>query len=230
MLGVLMLDTVFPRVVGDIGNPATFGFPVRHMVVKGSFPRWVIYDPDNDLLQLFIGSARRLEEGGARLISTSCGFLAIFQKEISEAIGVPFISSSLLQVPMVHRMLPAGRKVGILTAEASRLTVRHFAGAGAENVPVVVHGMEGEEEFKRVFINNSPDADMIKLGQEVRRVAERFTRPGSGVGAIVLECTNLPPFEGLIREVTGLPVFHLNGLLGMCYLSLLNGLPGESNC
>lgn len=230
MLGVLMLDTVFPRVKGDIGNPATFDFPVRYLVVKGSLPRRVIYDPDSDLLDLFIGAARRLEAEGAGLISTSCGFLAIFQKQIAGAARVPFVSSSLLQVPMVHRMLPAGRKVGILTAESTRLTEKHFAGAGAEDVPVVVHGMEGEEEFRRVFINNSPDADMDKLKQEVRRVARRFVQPGSGVGAIVLECTNLPPFEPLIREVTGLPVFHLNGLLGMCYLSLLNGLPGESNC
>lgn len=220
MLGVLMLDTVFPRVRGDIGNPATFDFPVRYMIVKGSFPRRVIYDPDNDLLDLFIGAAKRLEAEGVRLISTSCGFLAIFQKQIAGAVRIPFISSSLLQVPMVHRMLPAGKKVGILTAEASRLNSKHFAGAGAEDVPVVVHGMEGEEEFRRVFINNSPDADMDKLKQEVRRVARRFAQPCAGVGAIVLECTNLPPFEEQIREVTGLPVFHLNSLLGMCYRSL----------
>lgn len=219
MLGVLMLDTAFPRVVGDIGNPQTFGFPVRYMVVKGSFPRRVIYDPDGNLLELFIHSARRLEKEGARIITTSCGFLAIFQKQISGALSVPFVSSSLLQVPLVHRMLPAGKKVGILTAESTRLTADHFAGAGAEDVPLVVHGMEGEEEFKRVFINNSPDADMSLLRQEVGRVAGRFVLPGAGVGAIVLECTNLPPFEDVVREVTGLPVFHLNGLLNMCYQS-----------
>lgn len=227
MLGVLMLDTVFPRVAGDIGNPATFGFPVRYTVVKGSFPRRVIYEPDSDLLSLFIQAARRLEQEGSGIISTSCGFLAIFQKQIAESIGVPFISSSLLQVPMVRRMLPAGKKVGIMTAESSRLTEEHFAGVGAEGVPVVIHGMEGEEEFRRVFINNSPDADMPRLEREVRRVAARFAR--EDVGAIVLECTNLPPFEPLIREAAGLPVFHLNGLISMCCQSLGQPSPVISN-
>lgn len=220
-----MLDTVFPRVVGDIGNPETFDFPVRYMVVKGSFPRRVIYRPDRGLLELFIRAAKRLEEEGARMISTSCGFLAIFQKQIAEAVNVPFVSSSLLQVPLVHSLLPPGKKVGIFTAEASRLTGEHLAGAGAENVPVVIHGMEGEEEFKRVFIGNSPEADMSGLKQEVYRVAGRFVRPGADVGAIVLECTNLPPFEPLIREATGLPVFHLNGLISMCYRSLCGFVP-----
>ena len=37
-LGVLMLETRFPRPVGDIGNPETFVFPVRHSVVRLATP------------------------------------------------------------------------------------------------------------------------------------------------------------------------------------------------
>jgi hypothetical protein len=32
-LGIIMLNTRFPRVVGDIGNPSTFAFPVRYQIV-----------------------------------------------------------------------------------------------------------------------------------------------------------------------------------------------------
>ena len=35
-VGVLVLDTKFPRVPGDIGNASTFDFPVRYHRVSGA--------------------------------------------------------------------------------------------------------------------------------------------------------------------------------------------------
>ena len=218
MLGVIMLDTVFPRLPGDIGNLATFDFPVKYRVVSGAIPKRVVYDADRDLLEPFIQAARQLESEGARIISTSCGFLALFQKEIAARIKVPFISSSLLQVPMVYRMLCSGRKVGIMTADATKLTPAHFQAAGADNIPLVVYGMEEQEEFTRVFLQNSPDADFNKLKREVSHVAELFAG-NPDVGAVVLECTNLPPFDRQIRMAAGLPVFHIISLLNMLWRS-----------
>lgn len=219
MLGVIMLDTVFPRIVGDIGNSQTYTFPVRYLVVRNALPVRVVCEADPELLKPFIRAARQLEEEGAKLISTSCGFLSIFQKQIAGAINVPFISSSLLQLPVIYGMLGKGKKVGVLTADATHLSREHFVQAGAGSIPVVVYGMEGETEFSRIFVGNSPDADFGRLEQEVVKVASRF-KDHSDVGALVLECTNLPPFESRIREVTGLPVFHLNSLLSMVYQML----------
>lgn len=216
LLGVIMLDTVFPRFPGDIGNKDTFDFPVSYEVVKGAFPKRVVWDADRDLISPFIRAAQKLESDGARLITTSCGFLALFQGLIAGGIGVPFISSSLIQVPLIHSMLGNGKKVGILTADAGRLTGDHFNEAGAENVPLVVQGMEGQEEFYRVFVGNSREADYGRLEREVEEVASRFSGRGD-IGALVLECTNLPPFENCIRRAAGLPVFHLNSLIKMVY-------------
>lgn len=219
MLGVIMLDTVFPRYVGDIGNPGTFSFPVRRLVVRGAFPVRVVCESDRELIIPFIRAAKQLEEEGARLICTSCGFLSLFQSRIARELKVPFISSSLLQVPLVHRLLGAEKKVGILTAHSGHLTGEHLASVGAGGVPVSIQGMEEEPEFSRVFVGNSPDADFHLLEREVARVASGFAGRGD-VGAIVLECTNLPPFEPRIREASGLPVFHLNSLINMVYNSL----------
>ncbi len=219
MLGVIMLDTLFPRFPGDIGNPQTFDFPVKYLVVRDAFPVRVVCDADPELLRPFIRAAKQLENEGARLICTSCGFLSIFQRQIAGELKVPFISSSLLQVPMVHSMLGKDKKVGILTAHAGHLTSEHFAQAGAENIPLVIQGMEGEYEFSKVFIGNSPEADFNRLEQEVGRMSATFAGR-SDIGAIVLECTNLPPFESRIRKVTGLPVFHLNSLINMVYRML----------
>lgn len=216
MLGVIMLDTVFPRFPGDIGNPASFGFPVKYRVVPGALPKRVVYEADRDLLKPFIQAAKELESQGARVITTSCGFLSLFQREIAAELRVPFISSSLVQVPLVYTLFCSGRKVGILTANAKHLTVDHFQAVGAGNIPLAVHGMEEQEEFTKVFLQNSPVADFNRLKKEVTSVAARFTDSGE-VGALVLECTNLPPFDRQIREASGLPVFHLNSLLKMVY-------------
>lgn len=69
-----MLDTVFPRFPGDIGNKDTFDFPVRYEVVKGALPKRVVWDADRELVSPFIQAAQKLEKEGARLITTSCGF------------------------------------------------------------------------------------------------------------------------------------------------------------
>src|SRR6185503_20271095 len=68
-LGVLMLQTRFPRVLGDIGNPATFAMPVRHRIVAGASPQRVVRDGDPALLQPFVDAAKELVHEGARAIT-----------------------------------------------------------------------------------------------------------------------------------------------------------------
>src|SRR5205809_3354025 len=129
-VGVLLLDTRFPRIPGDIGNPATFDFPVRYHRVAGASAEQVVRGARDELLPLFVEGARVLEREGARAISTSCGFLARFQDRLAAAVTVPVFTSSLMLVPLVHRMLPPDRAVGVMTVDASALGARHMAGAG----------------------------------------------------------------------------------------------------
>ncbi len=108
-LGVVMLETRFPRPRGDIGNPSTFAFPVRYRVVAGASPRRVVVERDASLLAPFIAAARALQDEGAAAIATSCGFLALFQRELQAALAVPLWSSSLLLVGELQARLGAGR-------------------------------------------------------------------------------------------------------------------------
>ena len=41
-LGILMLEARFPRIPGDMGNAATWPFPVLYRVVKGASPERVV--------------------------------------------------------------------------------------------------------------------------------------------------------------------------------------------
>ena len=107
-LGVLMLDTRFPRAIGDVGNPKSFAMPVRHRVVAGASPQRVVGEGDPALLQPFIDAARQLVDDGARAITTSCGFLVLFQQALQTALPVPVWTSSLLKLPELQAPGPGG--------------------------------------------------------------------------------------------------------------------------
>ena len=225
-VGILMLDTQFPRIPGDMGNAATFDFPVRYHRVEGASPERVVRHGQRELLPAFIEGARFLEREGVRAITTNCGFLAKFQSELAAAVSVPVFTSSLMLVPLVHRMLPAGRAVGVLTVDASALKAEHFAGAGiAPDMKVVVAGMETEKEFTRVLLDDLLTLDVDAARAEHLTVARRMLVAHPEVGAIVLECTNMPPYRADIQMATGLPVFDITTLVRMVHEAVKDGLP-----
>jgi Asp/Glu/hydantoin racemase len=215
-MGVLMLDTRFPRIPGDIGNASTFDFPVRYHRVAGASPDRVVGGHGRELLPLFIEGARILERNGARAITTSCGFLARFQGELAVAVRVPLFTSSLLLVPLIHRMLPPDRVVGIMTVDASVLAAEHLVGAGiTPQMRVAVAGLETEREFTRALLGDRPTLDVEAARAEHVAVARRLVAAHPEVGAVVLECTNMPPYRADIQEAIGLPVFDIMTLVRM---------------
>ena len=223
-VGVLTLNTRFPRVVGDIGNAETFPFPVLYRRVPGADPDRVVRRGAEGLLEAFVESAKALEHEGVGAITTSCGFLVKFQSALSRAVRVPVLTSSLLLVPLVHRMLAPGARVGIITVNAGSLTPEHLAGAGiGPDVPVAVIGMETEKEFTRVLLDDELELDVELAREEHRRVARRLIAEHSDVGAIVLECTNMPPYADDIRRETGRPVFDIVSLVTMVHDALVAG-------
>jgi Asp/Glu/hydantoin racemase len=224
-VGILILDTRFPRIAGDIGNAATFPFPVRYHRVRGADPDRVVRRGAEGLLPAFVEGARALEGEGVGAITTSCGFLVKYQQELARAVRVPVFTSSLLLVPLVHRLLPAGRRVGILTVNAGTLGPDHLRGAAiGSEIPIAVVGMETEKEFTRVLLGDELELDVDAAREEHVRVARRLTTEYPDVGAIVLECTNMPPYTADIRRETGLPVFDIVSLVTMVHGALGAGL------
>jgi Asp/Glu/hydantoin racemase len=225
-VGILMLDTKFPRIAGDMGNATTFPFPVRYHRVAGASPDRVVRGGAEGLLPDFVEGARALEREGVGAITTNCGFLVKFQRELAAAVKVPVFTSSLLMVPLVIRMLPPGRRVGVLTVNAATLTREHLEGAGiARDAPLVVAGMEGEKEFTRVMLGDELELDVDLAREEHVRVARRLVNDHPDIGALVLECTNMPPYTADIQRATGLPVFDVLSLVHLVHDALAAGLP-----
>jgi Asp/Glu/hydantoin racemase len=224
-VGVLMLDTRFPRIPGDMGNATTFPFPVRYHRVSGAVPDLVVRGGAEGLLDAFVEGARALEREGVGAVTTNCGFLVKFQRQMAAAVRVPVFTSSLLLVPLVHRMLAPGRRVGIMTVNAPSLTGEHLAGAGiGADLPLAVIGMETEKEFTRVLLDDELELDVEAARAEHVRVARRLLDQHPDVGAIVLECTNMPPYADDIRRETGLPVLDITSLVRLAHDALAAGL------
>lgn len=224
-IGILMLDTRFPRIPGDMGNAGTFDFPVRYHRVTGASPDRVVRQGQRELLPAFIEGARFLEREGVAAVTTNCGFLAKFQPEMAAAVSIPVFTSSLMLVPLVSRMLPAGRAVGILTVNAAALNREHMAGAGiGPDVPVVVAGLETEKEFTHVLLDDQLVLDVELARRENVSVARRMVDAHPAIGAIVLECTNMPPYRADIQAATGLPVFDITTLVRMVHEAVRDGL------
>src|SRR3954465_4227264 len=166
-LGILMLEARFPRIPGDMGNAGTWPFPVLYRVVRGASPERVVLDGARGLLPDFVAAAEELVALGAEAITTNCGFLSLFQRELQAAVGVPVATSSLLQVPWVQATLPPGKRVGVLTVSKGSLTPAHLDAAGV-SLDTPVMGTEGGREFFRVLIKaEAEDMDVALAEQDI---------------------------------------------------------------
>jgi hypothetical protein len=202
-----MLDTAFPRPPGDVGHAATWPFPVKYARVAGATARRIVGGDDEDLIDGFIAAGEALRVEGAIGLATSCGFLAARQPELAARSRLPIATSSLLQVPMIERCLPSGRRVGVITYDLDALTDRHFTAVGAApDTPRV--GLPKDGHFHQMIEGGAPYRREL-LEPEVLASVRRLLAADGRIAALVFECTNLPPFAALVRRTFDLPVFDI---------------------
>jgi Asp/Glu/hydantoin racemase len=207
-VGILMLETRFPRIPGDMGNAETWPFPVLYKVVPGASPRRVVCQKAEGLLDEFLAAAAELVRLGADGITTTCGFLSLYQREIAAHVGVPVATSSLMQIPFIERVLPPGKRVGVLTVSAANLTAEHLSAAGADPATPVV-GTDGGSEFSRVMLNDEERLDVAAADRDILAAGDRLVASHDGIGAVLLECTNMVPYAHALSQRLRLPVFSI---------------------
>lgn len=210
VVGILMTDSLIPRIPGDPGHAETFSFPVVYEVLKG-FPFDDLITIKKDHMDILVNRAKALEDKGVNLIAADCGLFGPFQEDIKKYLQVPFIGSALDMVPLLQRFLPSTRKVGILTGDTGLLKSVHLHASAIDPETVAIAGMENSSEFKKVVIDRSPELDIEKMRQGV--VDAALTLPSHRLGAVVLECTNLKSFRSDIQKALKVPVFDLVSLI-----------------
>ena len=229
-VGILMLETRFPRIPGDMGNALTWPFPVLYKVVPGASPRRVVFDKAEGLLAGFLDAAAALVRLGADGITTTCGFLSLYQREIAAHVGVPVAASSLMQIPLIERVLPPKRGVGVLTVSAASLTAEHLVAAGADPATPVV-GTEAGSEFTRVMLHNEERLDAAAAERDIIEAGDRLVALYPATGAVLLERTNMVPYARALSEHLRLPVFSIYSFVTWFHSGLVPrdfGPPGSA--
>lgn len=206
MLGILTLDTAFPRIPGDVGCPETFDFPVRYATVAGATAEEIVHRGSDAMLPRFIHAAAGLVDAGCVGIATTCGFLARWQHELVAELSVPVLTSPLLMLPLVARTLPSHRKAGVVTYSAAALTPGLLEQCGAPAYTPVA-GVDPLGYFAGTIRRGSDRLDSARMSADVVDAARHLVAQHQDVGAIVLECANMPPYRDAVAAATEVPVF-----------------------
>lgn len=209
-LGILSLDTAFPRIVGDAGNPNSYPFDAVVGVVRNADAATIVSDraPGQDIIDAFSKEAQTLEAGGAGAIVSTCGFLVHAQMQVASAVRIPVMLSPLSLVPLVQTLCPG--TIGILTASANALGPRTMSAAGITDVAIA--GMDKHAVFRETFLatksRQKETFPISELERLVLKEAEHLAaqRP---LSALVLECGNLPPYAQVLKDSLGIPVFTI---------------------
>jgi aspartate/glutamate racemase len=212
-IGILILNASYPCIPGNVGNASTFPFPVRYKVVKEASIQRLIKQKDVTLVEPFIEAAIELQEEGVKAITGACGFMALFQREVSEAVDVPVFLSSLLQIPFIYQIRK--QKIGIITADSKSLTPEHFISVGVnrEEIPLAIAGMEDQKEFREAILEEKGTLDSGLIEGEVVGVAKKLATEDPDIGALLLECSDLPPYAFAIQREINLPIFDFTTMI-----------------
>jgi hypothetical protein len=217
-VGLMQLEAL----KGNSTNAESYPFPVDMRHVEGACTETIINHPSQEVCDRFIEIGKEMQAEGIKALTGSCGFNAIFQKQVSEALDIPVFLSSLLQVPFALQIIAPSKKVAVMTAYGSSLTPEHFGYCGVNDMSrIIVLGLENCPEWNSIFEKEDEPVDMDLVEKEIMGTALDAVKEHPDIGAFVLECTDLPPFGPAIRDATGLPVFSFSTMAG--YMALMLG-------
>lgn len=221
-IGILILNAKYPCVPGNVGNASSFPFPVRYKVVKQASIERLLTKRDRTLVTPFVEAAIELQEEGVKGVTGACGFMALFQREVAQALDVPVFLSSLLQIPFIYRTLRADQNIGVITADSSSLTAEHFNAVGVSlEIPLVIGGMETQKEFREAVLKEKGTLDSRLIEEEVVGVARQMIKKNPEIGAFLLECSDLPPYAHAVQKEVQRPVFDFFTMIHYVHTALV---------
>ena len=134
------------------------------------------------------------------------------------------MGSALLQIPFIRASL-GRKKLLVITASKKDLKPEHFHAVGVMDMRgIVIYGMEEMPEWSK--ISRSPDKPLSleKVENEVVSVAAVAKQEHPDLGAILLECTDLPPFADAVRKTLNLQVYDVLTMVALIHKSFSTNL------
>ena len=213
-VGIIAVELIYPKIPGNVANATTYPFPVLYKKVSFQIER--LFEGDDSLEKEIIEAAKELEREGVRAIIGACGYFLHFQKVVAEAVNIPVFLSSLCQLPMIKMSISARKKILILAASGDHINKEMLSKAGSDMKRVIVKNIGELPAFFAIRYGETR-LDNEKLTKELCEVVEDLLYHNPDVGAILLECSDLPPYARAIQSVSGLPVFDFNTMIDLVY-------------
>lgn len=224
-IGIVVLETWYPLLPGNVANATTFDFPVRYRILREATVERIMH-ADPALLDMIIQAGHEFEQEGVRAMVGACGYFANYQREVAAALNIPVFLSSLLQVPMIYRALKPEQQVGILVANAKAVNQTMLEACGiTSDIPIAYLGMEEQPEFRNI-LEYGGQFHYDRFEAEVVSRAQQLVAGNPNVGAILLECSDLPPFAWSVQRAVKLPVFDFISMINWIYHGVVQRVYG----
>jgi len=225
-LGILILDEVYPGFPGDVRNASGYPFPIQYELVEGiDIQKLVFAEDKSPCLEPILRAAQRLERMGCRAIAAECGYFAYFQKDVAGRVDIPVFMSSLLQVPLIQRVVGLGNQVGIVCGLKDQLTATHLRNVGIDpESDIVIAGALDEyscPQLDSLWIAGKrpaiPTSDFETAQAEMIVLCKDFVARNPRIKALMFECTGFQPFARAVQREVDLPIFSWSTLLDFAY-------------
>ncbi|MPM85142.1 hypothetical protein SDC9_132219 [bioreactor metagenome] len=211
-VGIIYIDDVwYPMVPGNIVNGYTFDFPVRLMAVEGLTIDG-LFNTHDQVAEMVLKTVKKLVSEGCRAISGACGFFGNYQKIVADALDVPVALSSLVQINFILPLLKSSQKLGVLTADQSSLSNKLLSACGVtDKSRLVIRDLRSEPEFSAILEGRGS----FDNGKAEREVVEQALScfEHDDIGAILLECSDMPPYAWAVQAACSVPVFDFTTLI-----------------
>lgn len=216
-LTVLQLDTAFPRIAGDVAARETYVKPISVVPVDCARVADIVSaTPDETQIVGFEKSVQKITTG---IGVTSCGFLGYWQEHLSSLCPRPFLSSSLIGLGQWQELY-APHEMAIVTFDAESLRAPYYDAllAGFEGMII---GLDSDMHLWQVIAEDLPELDPRRACDEILDLLTPYLR-GGGIKALVLECTNLPPYKSAIIDQFDVAVYDILTLIDAHQPDLVN--------
>ena len=220
-VGIMLLDVHYPILPGNVVNAYTYNYPVRHKWVPGA-NQARMHSGDDSLLPSLIETAKELEMEGCRAVCGACGYFGHFQRRVADAIDIPVYLSSLVQVPWIRIGLKAKQKIGVLCADGKNLTPALFENCGlsADDFRHCIVSSAGHLPEFSAFMERRGSFNNQALRKELVQLAKQLVTENPDVGALLLECSDMPPYSADIQAAVNLPVFDFITMINYVHQSV----------
>ncbi|MFR0874431.1 MAG: aspartate/glutamate racemase family protein [Bilophila wadsworthia] len=176
-IGILCLDTLFPKPPGQLRNPLTFDFPDVCRVLRGVGAKEIMSSTSAQLETLFVDAAPRTSGTGSKPSPEAAASWPCFRRPwpapFPSRCSCPALSRSRSSIPCTAR----AACIGVLTAHSGSLTPEHFRQAGVPDAQIdalAIAGMENFPVFRKTILEGPrPSHGHGRRGREIGAAAAR---------------------------------------------------------